>query len=90
MPRASRKIKYADLDPALQDWKVDAACRDYDPEYWFPSSKSESAMGKEVCHYCPVRETCLLRSLENNEIFGTWGGVDEWDRAQMMNRKHRK
>ncbi len=46
------------------DWRHKAACRDEDPELFFPIGDAGPALlqieeAKQVCRSCSVREACL-------------------------------
>ena len=50
------------------DWRHEAACRDEDPELFFPIGNTGPALAqieeaKKVCHRCPVKEACLAWAL---------------------------
>lgn len=67
-----------------------AACRDADPELFFPTSRgadlrAEVREAKAVCARCPVRVACAAWALEHQE-HGVWGGLDEDDRRTMTSR----
>jgi WhiB family transcriptional regulator, redox-sensing transcriptional regulator len=70
----------ADPDPAW--WRESAACRQADPELFFPISSIgrgavEAQQAKAVCARCPVRPRCLDFALATGQEFGIWGGYDE-------------
>lgn len=62
-----------------------AACREYDPELWFPASDSgwgaaQATQAKAVCAACPVIDACLDWALEHSVEHGIWGGTTEGER----------
>lgn len=72
----------------MSEWTHKAACRDYDPELWFPHSDSglnveQIAQAKAVCAACPVRDACLDWALEHNVEHGIWGGATERERRSI-------
>lgn len=74
-----------------QNWRVRAACRNEDPELFFPPAlkgprnREWENQAKRVCYsHCPVRRECLTESLNRREEFGVWGGVTEWERRDML------
>lgn len=67
-------------------WVVFAACRDADPDLFFPGSKAAEAAAKALCAMCPVRYDCHEYSLEARESFGVWGGLNEKQRRMMLRR----
>ncbi len=52
-----------------------AACRGLDNRLFFTSSKKIIEESVKICNSCPVKADCLNIAVENNEIFGIWGGV---------------
>ena len=68
------------------DWRGHAACRDADPELFFPDDDIRSArvqvkMAKLICRGCPVSATCL-----NWALAGIWGGLTEDERRRLPRR----
>jgi hypothetical protein len=64
------------------EWRVHAACRHFDPEWWFDPQREDEAVS--VCSVCPVRHDCLLEAVERDERFGVWGGVPEQQRSSHL------
>jgi WhiB family redox-sensing transcriptional regulator len=67
------------------EWPSDAACRDVDPELFFPVGPIGPALvqahrAKSVCRRCPVIQECAEFALGNREITGIWGGMDDEER----------
>ncbi|WP_431897845.1 WhiB family transcriptional regulator [Nonomuraea sp. bgisy101] len=58
-----------------------AACRDVDPELFFPVSydgpagKRQLKQARNVCRPCPCYEACLAWALENAVDDGIWAGT---------------
>lgn len=71
------------------DWKADAACRDVDPELFFPQRGESTAEAKAVCRRCDVQAECLAYALTNNEHFGIWGGKSERERHRIRRARLR-
>lgn len=68
------------------DFRHRAACRDTDPELFFPVGDSgpaalQVAEAKAVCRTCPVTEACLAWALGAAHEDGVWGGRDAGERA---------
>ena len=63
------------------DWQENAECaKRENREVDFFSHKSEDKMkAKNLCFVCPVRKECIKSALENMEIWGIWGGHDEYE-----------
>jgi WhiB family redox-sensing transcriptional regulator len=58
------------------EWMQKAACRDVDPEWFFPKSTlSEGAVNAlRTCRSCPVAQQCFIEAMESDEDLGIWGG----------------
>lgn len=75
------------------DWRSKAACRDEDPELFFPIGDTGPALvqieeAKQVCRTCPVAVECLEWALETAQEAGVWGGTSEDERRLMRKRSH--
>lgn len=74
----------ADTDP----WVERAACRDADPETFFPpaggTDDEREASAKRLCAGCPVTEECLREALLNEESTGIWGGLNVRERRELL------
>jgi WhiB family redox-sensing transcriptional regulator len=73
------------------NWRDDAACRDADPELFFPgedirSASAQAKAAKLICRRCPVRTTCLRWVLTSGREAGIWGGLTE-DERQRLDRR---
>lgn len=76
------------------DWRHRAACRDEDPELFFPVSEQgpgarQAAEAKAVCSQCPVAAECLAWALETGQDNGVWGGTSEAERRALQRREDR-
>lgn len=73
------------------DWFDDAACRDTDPEVFFPTRGEmvDVAAAKAICRECRVRAQCLEMALVDNEKFGIWGGMSERQRRAIRRQRRR-
>jgi len=70
------------------DWRHEAACRDEDPELFFPIGNTGPALSqideaKIVCRRCPVVEPCLQWALESGQDAGVWGGLSGDERRAL-------
>ena len=75
----------------LPDWRDDAACRDADPELFFPdgdirSARAQVKTAKLICRGCPVSAACLNWALASGQQAGIWGGLTEDDRKRLARR----
>jgi WhiB family redox-sensing transcriptional regulator len=74
--------------PARVDWRSLSACRDTDPELFFPLSawgpgQAQIASAKAICAHCQVSSDCLRFALSSGQEFGVWGGTSEDERLAM-------
>ena len=72
----------------VQDWRDRAACRDEDPELFFPVSEvgpgSEQVQrAKAVCARCPVQRECLNYAIETGLAYGVFGGTTPQERRRV-------
>jgi WhiB family redox-sensing transcriptional regulator len=73
-------------------WRRRAACRDEDPELFFPVGSAGSAAlaqiaeAKKICARCPVRRACLVFAMATGQEYGIWGGLTEGERSQLHRR----
>jgi WhiB family transcriptional regulator, redox-sensing transcriptional regulator len=73
------------------DWRNEAACRDADPELFFPDgdiapARVDIKMAKLICRGCPVSATCLNWALASGQEAGIWGGLTEGERHKLHRR----
>ncbi len=76
------------LAATSDDWRDFAACRDTDPDLFFPVGTTGPAIeqienAKAVCAQCDVRESCLEFALTTNQDSGIWGGTSEEERRKL-------
>ncbi|HET6909257.1 MAG TPA: WhiB family transcriptional regulator [Mycobacteriales bacterium] len=76
------------------DWRHLAACRDEDPELFFPIGTTGPALlqiedAKAVCRHCDVIDDCLSWALESGQETGVWGGTSEDERRALQHRRVR-
>ena len=70
------------------DWRDYAACRDTDPELFFPIGNAGPALlqldqAKQVCAGFPVRTSGLEWALASGQEAGVWGGASEDERRAL-------
>jgi WhiB family transcriptional regulator, redox-sensing transcriptional regulator len=73
------------------DWRHLAACREEDPELFFPIGTTGPALlqieeAKAVCHSCSVLDDCLSWAMESGQDSGVWGGLSEEERFALKRR----
>lgn len=78
----------------MSDWRHRAACRVEDPELFFPTGTTGSALlqideAKAVCRRCPEMEACLAWALDSNLEDGVAGGMSEDERRSLKRRAAR-
>lgn len=60
------------------DWRQQAACSKEDPSIFFPDIEADAipdyTQAKTICGICQVSRECLETAMENEEIYGVWGG----------------
>jgi WhiB family transcriptional regulator, redox-sensing transcriptional regulator len=61
-------------------WRDVAACRDADPDLFFPTGMTGPALrdldeAKRICRACPARARCLSWALDHGVTDGVWGGT---------------
>lgn len=66
----------------MQPWRQEAACRDMNPNLFFPSEKANRQIkaAKAICRGCFCRTQCLEYALETDSE-GIWGGTTYDERA---------
>ena len=76
------------LPSGRSGWRDQAACRNTDPELFFPIGNAGPAVlqldrAKQVCAGCTVRTPCLEWALANGQEAGVWGGTTEDERSAL-------
>jgi WhiB family transcriptional regulator, redox-sensing transcriptional regulator len=64
------------------NWREAAACRDADPELFFPIGTTGPALRQireatRICRTCPAQTRCLAWALDHGVTDGVWGGTTE-------------
>lgn len=70
----------------MTTWRDLAACRDEDPESFFPMDGGGDADAQAACGRCPVRPECLADAARNVNDWrggGIRGGFTENERLHM-------
>lgn len=75
----------------MDRWTDRAACRDADPDLFFPASEDmarravarQVARAKAICASCPVWATCLAWAVQNGQDHGVWGGLTARERRRL-------
>lgn len=74
------------------DWRNSSACRDADPDIFFPTGHDEPlarqiARAKAMCSGCAVISQCLEWALADPLMDGIWGGTTQGER-RVIRRRH--
>ena len=72
------------------DWVEEATCRQVDPEVWFPDYQGQQWDAVRICVQCPVQYDCLTASFDDQEEFGVWGGMTQWEREGLLPKYMKK
>jgi len=83
------------IAPVDERWQLRAACRGADAALFFAPNYFErreekdgrEAKAKAICARCPAREPCLDYALRIREPHGVWGGLNEFERRQVLRRR---
>lgn len=72
----------------LELWRGRSACRDSNPEVFFPIGSTGIALeqietARRICAACPVNSLCLEFALATNQEAGIWGGTTEEERRKL-------
>lgn len=77
------------------DWQRSAACRGEHAVNFFPPTHFErkdlrlarERVAKAICRSCPVVAECLEYAISSREPHGVWGGLNEVERRQLVERR---
>ncbi len=61
-------------------WAVFSACKDQDPNTFFPTTAEGERNAIRICQGCSVAMECLEFAIETRARFGIWGGQTEKQR----------
>jgi WhiB family transcriptional regulator, redox-sensing transcriptional regulator len=72
-------------------WMDYAACKDLDPDLFFPSQSQVAAArnrhellpAQRICQSCLYQYTCLNYAVEHGLDYGIWGGLLERERVRI-------
>jgi WhiB family transcriptional regulator, redox-sensing transcriptional regulator len=84
----SRESLWGHAPVPRPDWRLAAACRQFDTELFFPigtagPAAGQIALAKAICQTCPVRTTCLDWAMRHHPQYGIWGGTTEQERRSL-------
>jgi WhiB family transcriptional regulator, redox-sensing transcriptional regulator len=75
-------------------WRGDAACRNADPDLFFPVGATGPALrhideAKRICRACTVQSQCLAWALGHGVTDGVWGGTTTDERRAIRRLRSR-
>ena len=75
-------------------WRSQAACRDTDPNLFFPVGTTGPAVqqienAKAICKQCDSQVACLEFALYSRQDYGIWGGTTERERLKILKSSSR-
>jgi WhiB family transcriptional regulator, redox-sensing transcriptional regulator len=81
-------------DAPAGDWREVAACREADPDVFFPVGTTGPALrqieaAKAVCRTCPSLDPCLEFALRTGQDAGVWGATSEEERRAIRRARRR-
>lgn len=68
--------------PTPPAWMQEASCAQIGvgmADLWFPGKGGHAVEARSVCTRCPVVEQCRQYAIDNNLVFGIWGGMTRDD-----------
>jgi WhiB family redox-sensing transcriptional regulator len=71
------------------DWQAEAACRDVNPDVFFPGTGYPLDYARSFCEVCTVRQECLDYAIANGERDGMWGGLTRDERRKVAAARRR-
>jgi WhiB family redox-sensing transcriptional regulator len=76
------------LPTAQAGFEPEAACRNVDPDVFFPTGYARQHRGlvlraKAICARCPIADACLQVAMHDGEEVGIWGGRTPAERARL-------
>ena len=79
----------------IGDWRAVAACREADPDLFFPVGTTGAALrqieaAKTVCRSCPSLDACLEFALSTGQDAGVWGATSEEERRAIRRARRRR
>jgi WhiB family redox-sensing transcriptional regulator len=77
-----------ELRPGLT-WRALAACKDADPNVFFPADGPGVEIARAICAECLVRLDCLDYALSSHQDHGVWGGTSERERKRIIKNRRR-
>ena len=67
-------------------WSIHGACRQYEPDLFFPGPDGSVDDALRICRACPVLAECREWALDTRVRYGIWGGMTERERRRTLRR----
>jgi hypothetical protein len=80
-PRLLRALAERDQD---MTWRARGACRNADPEVFFPAPTEPADKAVALCRTCDVQGACLAWALRVGDCHGVWGATTARERRVML------
>ena len=73
--------------PSIGGWVTRAACKNRDPNIFFPRRGHSLEEAYKLCSTCEVKMECREYAINNPALIGVWGGMSEVQRRMRRNRR---
>jgi WhiB family redox-sensing transcriptional regulator len=88
-------VAWSRPETPIGDWRAVAACREADPDLFFPVGTTGAALrqieaAKTVCRSCPSLDACLEFALSTCQDAGVWGATSEEERRAIRRARRRR
>lgn len=67
--------------------RPDRACRDVDPDVFFPERGESPDAALELCERCPCRWPCRDWAIQTRQEFGIYGATTPGERRKILRRR---
>lgn len=66
-----------------------AKCAEADPNIFYPErgQRNLNVEAKKICMTCTVRTPCLDFAIDNQEVWGIWGGLNKDERDRVRRKR---
>lgn len=69
------------------NWLENAKCKKMDTSIFFPNTSEQSQRARDICKDCSVRLECLKYAMDNDIVYGVWGGLGEQGRRSLRTNR---
>ena len=84
--KRAHNVDILELIEPLQ-WMEKGACKDMNPDLFFPHNGENNEEAKAVCIECPVQQECLDYAVSQSGLMGIWGGLSETERRTVRRKR---